>query len=108
MKSNVVVHTRVRDFVKALPPEPRKKLRNAIRGLAHHKGDIKPLQGALAGTYRLRAGAYGVIFSTQMQEGKRVVICHYAQHRSIVYEVLEAKETLKKLLVKKEDEEFNH
>ena len=98
MKTEVIVHSRVRDFCKALPPDPRKKFRSVIRGLAQFKGDIKPLAGDLAGTYRVRSGSYRVIFSIRMKEGRQVIYCHYAQHRSVVYEVLEAKENLKKFL----------
>jgi mRNA-degrading endonuclease RelE of RelBE toxin-antitoxin system len=96
--TEVRVHTRVRNFCKALPPHPRKNIRSAIRGLQNDKGDIKLLQGTLSGLYRLRAGAYRVIFSIHVEKGQRKIYCHYVEHRSIVYEVLEAKANLRKFL----------
>jgi mRNA-degrading endonuclease RelE of RelBE toxin-antitoxin system len=71
-------------FVGRLPPEPRRRLRLALRDLAQGKGDVKPLEGPLQDYCRLRVGPYRVILSY----GKSQVIeCVFAERRSIVYEV---------------------
>ncbi len=55
MKTRVVVGERVKNFLESLPPEPRRKLWRAIKGLPEGKGDIKQLEGRLAPYWRLRA-----------------------------------------------------
>lgn len=98
MKSRVLVHPRVWQFYQSLPPEPRKKLRAALKGLEKEKGDIKALEGRLSGYYRLRSGAYRVLFSVRVEKEERKVFCHYADHRSMVYQVLESREDLRAFL----------
>lgn len=102
ISTEVRVHSRVVDFCRTLPPEPRKKIRSGIRGLKKSRGDIKPLEGSLSGFCRLRVGAYRIIYSVRMECGVRIVDCHYVGHRSIVYQVLEAKEHLKYFLEQEE------
>jgi len=81
----VVLAKRVVDFVRRLPPEPKRRLRKALADLAHGKGDIKALEPPLAGYCRLRVGSYRVVFSY----GERHTIeCIYAQQRSVVYELV--------------------
>jgi len=80
----VEVSTQVADFVKRLPPEPRRLLRRALRDLAKEKGDIKPLEGPLDGYCRLRVGGYRVVLS-YTASGR--IQCVFAERRSIVYEV---------------------
>ncbi len=80
----VEVSTQVADFVKRLPPEPRRLLRRALRDLAKEKGDIKPLEGPLDGYCRLRVAGYRVVFS-YAASGR--IQCVFAERRSIVYEV---------------------
>jgi mRNA-degrading endonuclease RelE of RelBE toxin-antitoxin system len=73
------------DFVRRLPPDPRRRLRRALRDLSHERGDIKPLEPPLEGYCRLRVGAYRIVLSY----AKRGVIqCVFAERRSIVYELL--------------------
>jgi mRNA-degrading endonuclease RelE of RelBE toxin-antitoxin system len=76
------------EFCRSLPPEPRKKLRQALRGLEREQGDIKSLEGKLAGYHRLRCGSYRVIFALRMRGGKKEVDCIFVEHRSLVYEIL--------------------
>jgi mRNA-degrading endonuclease RelE of RelBE toxin-antitoxin system len=80
----VEVSTQVADFVRRLPPEPRRLLRRALRALERERGDIKPLEGSLDGYCRLRVGGYRVILS---YAGNGRVQCLFAERRSIVYEV---------------------
>jgi mRNA-degrading endonuclease RelE of RelBE toxin-antitoxin system len=72
-------------FARSLPPEPRRRLRRALRALARERGDIKALEGPLHGYCRLRVGAYRVVISY----GKAHTIqCVFAERRSVVYELL--------------------
>jgi len=52
MKTEVRVAPRVQEFVKSRAPEPRQALRKAIKSLAREGGDIKALEGKLAGWRR--------------------------------------------------------
>ena len=81
----VVLATQVADFVRRLPPEPKQRLRRALRDLSREKGDIKALEAPLEGYCRLRIGGYRVVFSYR----KRATIeCIFAEQRSVVYELL--------------------
>ncbi len=72
------------DFVRRLAPEPRRRLRLALRDLEKGQGDIKPLEGPLQDHCRLRVVPYRIVFSY----GKSGTIeCVFAERRSIVYEV---------------------
>ncbi len=82
----------VAEFVRGLAPEPRRQLRRAIRGLAQGRGDVKALEGDLAGYWRLRVGSYRVI----LWRSGSVTECVFAERRSIIYEVF-AEELRKRL-----------
>jgi mRNA-degrading endonuclease RelE of RelBE toxin-antitoxin system len=87
MKTKVRVSKQVEAFVKSLAPDPRKRLRLAIKGLADSDGDIKPLEGTLAGCARLRIAGYRVIFKERAERGVRIVDCIHAERRALVYEI---------------------
>ena len=82
----------VADFLGGLAPEPRHQLRLAIRSLARGRGDLRALEGVLAGYWRLRVGSYRVI----LWRSATVVECAFAERRSIVYEIF-AEELRRKL-----------
>lgn len=83
----VLLADQVIDFVRQLPPEPKNRMRQALRALADEEGDIKPLEAPLEGYCRLRVGGYRVVFAY----GKHGTIeCVFAEQRSIVYELLMA------------------
>ena len=82
----------VADFLRGLPPEPRRGLRLALRALARGHGDIKALEGGLADYWRLRAGSYRIVF----WRSATVIECVFAEKRSIIYEIF-AEELRKKL-----------
>ena len=86
MSARVVITPRVRDFVRTLPPEPKAQLRAALRDLAAGRGDIKPLEGALEGIYRLRVGRYRVAYRVVGGQLR----CFFAAPRPVVYEFLAA------------------
>jgi len=98
MRNRVLVHPRVWQFCQSLPPEPRKRMKTAIKGLEREKGDIKALEGRLSGYFRLRSGAYRILFSIRVEKRERRVYCHYADHRSLVYQFLESREDLRAFL----------
>jgi mRNA-degrading endonuclease RelE of RelBE toxin-antitoxin system len=74
----------VADFIRRLAPEPRRRLRQALRDLEKGKGDIKALEGPLQDYCRLRVGEYRVVLS---YGPSRTVDCVFAERRSLVYEV---------------------
>ena len=73
-------------YQRALSPEPRRRVKIAILGLAEGLGDVKPLHGSLAGLWRLRVGEHRIVY--RRQAGRIEVF--YAAPRSIVYEFLAA------------------
>ncbi len=89
MKTEVRVTPQVHKFVKARAPELRQALRKAIKGLASGQGDIKALEGKLAGWQRLRVSSYRVLYKETAEGGVRIINCVYANHRSVVYELFQ-------------------
>ena len=87
MKAKIRVESQVEEFVKSLAPDPRRRLRMAIKGLAAGRGDIKSLEGNLAGFSRLSVTGYRVIFKEWAKPGMRVVDCVFAERRALVYEI---------------------
>ena len=85
------------DFFGQLAPEPRKKLRLALRRLEQENGDIKSLEGKLAGYQRLRSGSHRVIFARKVRNGRSQIDCVFAEHRALVYEVFTAALALQKI-----------
>jgi len=83
----VEVSTQVSDFLRSLAPEPRKRIRKALRDLAADRGDILELEHPLDGFCRLRIGRYRVIFHYAGTETERVIRCDYAERRELVYEI---------------------
>jgi mRNA-degrading endonuclease RelE of RelBE toxin-antitoxin system len=59
----------VADWLCALPPQTKRRVRTALRALAKAKGDIKGLQGSLEGFNRLRIGGIRILFR-QVSERK--------------------------------------
>jgi mRNA-degrading endonuclease RelE of RelBE toxin-antitoxin system len=81
----VLLAAQVVEFVRRLPPEPKARLRRALRELARERGDLKALEAPLDGYCRLRVGGYRIVFAY----GKRRTIeCVFAERRSVVYELL--------------------
>lgn len=80
----VALSEQVVGFLRSLPPEPRARLRRALRDLAHGRGDVQPLEAPLDGYCRLRVGGYRIVFA---YAGKRSIQCVFAERRSVIYEV---------------------
>jgi mRNA interferase RelE/StbE len=85
--SKVVVHGQAERFVRALAPEPRRRLIKALKALP--SGEIKALEGRLAGYFRLRVGGYRIIFADSVKNKVRTFDCIFAERRPVVYELFE-------------------
>jgi mRNA interferase RelE/StbE len=83
----VELEQQVVDYIRSLPPEPRRVIRRSLKNLEKEKGDIRALEGDLEGFYRLRVLRYRIIFFYQVQIERKTIRCVYAAPRSIVYEV---------------------
>lgn len=70
----------------ALPPQTKRRVRIALRGLAKNRGDIKGLRGPLEGFSRLRVGGNRILFR---QISPREIQLDYANTRDVVYELYE-------------------
>ncbi len=82
----VEISAQVEDFFRRQAPEPRRRLRQALRRLENEAGDIRALEGPLAGYHRLRVGAYRIIFAYAPPR----IRCIHAERRDIVYSVFSA------------------
>jgi mRNA-degrading endonuclease RelE of RelBE toxin-antitoxin system len=87
MRIRVELDPQVADFVRALAPEPRKRLREALHRLEQEQGDLRQLEADLAGYVRLRVGGYRVILRFFAAGGQRVARCVFAEKRAVVYEL---------------------
>jgi len=87
MKTRVELDPQVADFVRSLAPEPRQRLRTALRALEKDHGDLCPLEGDLTGYWRLRVGNYRVVIRIQANRDQQIARCIFAERRSIVYEL---------------------
>ncbi len=65
-------------------------MRDALRGLAQGKGDIRALEQELAGFCRLRVGRYRVVFHYVPAKEGPECFCDYAESRNVIYEHLAA------------------
>jgi mRNA interferase RelE/StbE len=68
--------------LKALTPDVRERISEAIDGLVGQSGDVRKLKGRPA-EYRLRVGDYRVLF--ERQTDSRVVLVHRIAHRREAY-----------------------
>ena len=83
----VELEQQVVDFIRSLPPEPRRALRRALKKMEQEGGDIRSLEGELESFYRLRVLRYRIIFHYRVIRRRRMLRCVYAAPRSIIYEV---------------------
>ena len=72
------------EWLSRLAPEPKRRVRAAVRGLENWRGDIGALHGELQGFYRLRIGGYRIVFRVMPRQ---VIRLEYADTRDVVYEV---------------------
>jgi len=74
----------VAEWLSRLAPEPKRRVRAALRNLQAWRGDIAPLQGELEGFFRLRIGGYRIVFRVMPRQ---MIRSEYADTRDVVYEV---------------------
>lgn len=79
----ILASDQVQGWLVALPPDTKKRVRSALRGLAKGRGDIKALRGELEGFCRLRIGGLRIVYSQLPKETLRL---EYADRRDVVYE----------------------
>jgi mRNA interferase RelE/StbE len=79
----ILASDQVARWLRNLPPEPKQRVRAALKRLERWQGDIKPLQGELEGFYRLRVGGYRIVCH---MISRSVVQLEYADIRDVVYE----------------------
>jgi mRNA-degrading endonuclease RelE of RelBE toxin-antitoxin system len=79
----ILASEQVAAWLSRLSPEPKRRVRAALRSLENWKGDIKPLRGELDGFYRLRTGGYRIVFRIMPRQ---VIRLEYADTRDVVYE----------------------
>jgi mRNA-degrading endonuclease RelE of RelBE toxin-antitoxin system len=73
----------VQRWLVALPPESKRRVRGALRGLEKGRGDIKALRGELEGFCRLRIDGLRIVYS---QHRGQIIRLEYADSRDVVYE----------------------
>ena len=81
------VSSQVTEFISAQAPDPKKRLRAGIRGLAKDRGDVKDLVDDLLGYKRLRVGEFRIIYREAFEEGEPVRKCLFVERRNVVYEL---------------------
>jgi mRNA interferase RelE/StbE len=74
-------------YVRRLAPEPRRAIKLALKELGQERGDIRALEGTLAGYYRLRVGRQRIIFNYAADGAIEAI---FIEERSLVYELFEA------------------
>jgi mRNA-degrading endonuclease RelE of RelBE toxin-antitoxin system len=84
MTKRVVISPQVKDFIRRLSPEPRKKARRCLDDLAVDRGDIRPLDENLEGYSRLRVGQYRIILE-YLPRGE--ILCIFMETRASVYQL---------------------
>lgn len=77
---------RVQVWLQTLSPQTRRDLRAGLKLLSQGKGDVKALQRDLDGYYRLRVGAYRIIFRYTSGKSGPECFCTFAEARDVVYE----------------------
>ena len=73
----------VSDWLGRLPPDPKRRIRVALKGLENGRGDIKALRGELEGFHRLRVGGYRIVYRVM---GGKMIQLEYGGTRDVVYE----------------------
>jgi mRNA-degrading endonuclease RelE of RelBE toxin-antitoxin system len=73
----------VQRWLVALPPDTKRRVRRALRGLEKGRGDIKALRGELEGFCRLRIDGLRIVYS---QHRGDIIQLEYADSRDVVYE----------------------
>jgi mRNA-degrading endonuclease RelE of RelBE toxin-antitoxin system len=73
------------EFIGSQPPEPRRRLRQALKNLSQGKGDLQALTEPLQGYHRCRVGSYRIVFR---YEAGQFIYVPLIEQRLVVYQVL--------------------
>ncbi len=73
----------VAQWLVGLPPQTKRRVRAALRGLAKGRGDIKALAGDLEGFCRLRVGGLRLVYRHLPGQ---IIQLEYADTRDLVQE----------------------
>jgi mRNA-degrading endonuclease RelE of RelBE toxin-antitoxin system len=79
----ILASDQVQRWLVALPPDTKKRVRHALRGLQRGHGDLKALRGELEGFCRLRIEGLRIVYS---QHRGQIIRLEYADSRDVVYE----------------------
>ena len=79
----ILASDQVQRWLVALPPDTKRRVRGALRGLQNGRGDVKALSGELEGFCRLRIDGLRIVYS---QLPGRIIRLEYADSRDLVYE----------------------
>jgi mRNA-degrading endonuclease RelE of RelBE toxin-antitoxin system len=79
----ILASDQVTGWLRNLPPEAKRRVRVALKGLERWQGDIKPLRSELEGFYRLRIGGYRIVCR---MISRSVIQLEYTDTRDVVYE----------------------
>lgn len=79
----VLVSEQIFVRLRSLHPDHRRDIRAALRELAKGRGEVKQLEGRLAGFYRLRIGRYRIVLRYRDKHIEAI----FLEQRSIVYEL---------------------
>ena len=81
----ILASEQVQTWLAGLPPEPKRRVRAALRGLLASSGslDTKALRQELEGFHRLRVGDHRIVYRLKTS---RIIILEYADLREVVYE----------------------
>jgi mRNA-degrading endonuclease RelE of RelBE toxin-antitoxin system len=84
--TKVHLSIQVENFLKSLAPEPRRRMRDALKGLEKSQGDIRSLEQELTVFCRLRVGRYRVGLHYVPGRNGPECFCDYAESRNVIYE----------------------
>ena len=79
---NLRVSEEVRDLLRSLAPEPRRRLSLRLDAVEAGKA-LEPLEASLSGFYKVRSGRYRVVCAVRGD----TVFALFADEREMVYEV---------------------
>lgn len=74
-------------FAQRLAPAPRRAAKLALTELKSERGDIRALEGGVAGYYRLRVGKFRIVFCYAADGAIEAI---FMEERSLVYDLFEA------------------
>jgi mRNA interferase RelE/StbE len=82
----VVIAPAPAEVIRALPPEVKRSIRNALRALSDDPELGRPLRGELEGLWRYRVRRFRIVY--QVERSKRTLRVLAVGHRERVYETI--------------------